>query len=91
MPLYDRTIGRCLMTLNTVWFVYYVVWIGVTPFVDPGHFTHLLFPPREYGIAISALILSTLIVVALTVGSLHILVAAAQGVSTTTGTLPSHD
>lgn len=73
MVIYDAQIGNALHLINTLGFAYYICWVGVTPFVDSSHFTQQYFPHRELGIAAAAVFLSGLVVVAITVASLHIL------------------
>jgi dolichol phosphate-mannose biosynthesis regulatory protein len=69
----DAAIGKLLHTVNTLFFVYWLLWVAVTPFVDVSHFTQNFFPPREYGIAIPVVLVSVLVVVAITVSSVHII------------------
>lgn len=71
--LYDRTIGNFLHILNISFFAYWTVWVVVTPFVDSSHFTQILFPPREYGLAIPAFIMSVIVVVLFSAASYHII------------------
>ena len=73
MVLYDATIGNALHTINTAGFVYYILWVGLTPFVDSSHFSQRFFPPREYGVALAAVFLSLIILVAVTCSSLSIM------------------
>lgn len=68
--MYDRTIGNGLHLLNTALFLYYLFWILVTPFIDADHLTQRFFPPREYGVAIPAIIVVTFFTVACIVASL---------------------
>ncbi|AYU77500.1 Dolichol phosphate-mannose biosynthesis regulatory protein (DPM2) [Leishmania donovani] len=67
----DRALGTLLLACNSSFFIYYVLWIGVMPFVDESHFTQALFLPREYGLLLAALIMTTAIGVGMFVGSLH--------------------
>ncbi|KAG5482717.1 hypothetical protein GH5_06353 [Leishmania sp. Ghana 2012 LV757] len=67
----DRSLGALLLLCNSSFFVYYVLWIGVMPFVDESHFTQALFLPREYGLLLAALVMTTAIGVGMLVGSLH--------------------
>lgn len=69
--LTDRALGTGLLAANTVFFIYYVFWIGVMPFVDQSHFTQKLFLPREYGLLLAAIIMTSGLSVSMTVGSLH--------------------
>lgn len=67
----DRALGSLLLAGNTCFFIYYVLWIGVMPFVDESHFTQSLFLPREYGLLLAALVMTTAVGIGMTVGSLH--------------------
>ncbi|AIN96804.1 dolichol phosphate-mannose biosynthesis regulatory protein, putative [Leishmania panamensis] len=67
----DRALGTLLLACNSSFFVYYVLWIGVMPFVDESHFTQALFPPREYGLLLAALMMTAAVGIAMLVGSLH--------------------
>jgi hypothetical protein len=72
MIIYDRTIGNVLHAINTVIVAYFVVWILVTPFIDSAHFTQGLFPPREYGLVVPAVLVTTFFGTALTVTAYHL-------------------
>ncbi len=72
MVLYDRTIGSALHAVNTIAVVYYIAWIGVSPFVDAAHFTQRLFPPREYGLVLPAAVVVLFFAVSLTVAAGHL-------------------
>jgi dolichyl-phosphate mannosyltransferase polypeptide 2 regulatory subunit len=76
MVLYDATIGNALHLVNTAGFVYYILWVGLTPFVDSSHFSQRFFLPREYGVALAAVFLSLIILVAVTSSALHIIGSA---------------
>ncbi|GET87270.1 hypothetical protein, conserved [Leishmania tarentolae] len=67
----DRALGTCLLACNSSFFIYYVLWIGVMPFVDESHFTQALFLPREYGLLLAALVMTTAVGTCMFVGSLH--------------------
>lgn len=67
----DRALGTLLLAGNTCFFIYYVLWIGVMPFVDESHFTQALFLPREYGLLLAGLVMTTAVGIGMTVGSLH--------------------
>nr|CCC50421.1 conserved hypothetical protein [Trypanosoma vivax Y486] len=69
--LYDRTIARVLLYAVTICYIYYVLWMVITPFVDPSHSTQDLFPPREYGIFIASFIMTASLGLAMTVASIH--------------------
>lgn len=73
MVLYDSTIGSGVQLVSTALFAYFILWVVVTPFVDGGHFTQMLFPAREYGLTVPAVLLSLLVLVAFTVTSCHII------------------
>jgi hypothetical protein len=81
MVLYDATIGNVLHVVNTAVFVYYMLWVGLTPFVDASHVSQRFFLPREYGVALAAVCLALIILVAVTAASLHIMFSrpAAKG------------
>ena len=63
--LTDRTIGSLLSLANTCFFVYYTLWIIVSPFVDTNHFSQVVFPKREYGLVIPALLIVGVLATAL--------------------------
>ncbi|RNF22239.1 putative dolichol phosphate-mannose biosynthesis regulatory protein [Trypanosoma conorhini] len=69
--LYDRTIAKFLLAITTAFYAYYVLWIGVTPFIDPSHFTQRLFPPREYGLLLAAVVMTSGLGLAMTAASVH--------------------
>ncbi|KEG09141.1 hypothetical protein DQ04_05731030 [Trypanosoma grayi] len=69
--LYDRAIAKVLLVLTTALYVYYILWIGVTPFIDPSHFTQRLFPPREYGLLLAAAVMTVGLGLSMTVASVH--------------------
>ncbi|KAK7475448.1 hypothetical protein BaRGS_00033329 [Batillaria attramentaria] len=48
---HDQAVGWAMVSLSSVIFVYYTVWVIVLPFVEPGIFVHKLFPPRIVAIA----------------------------------------
>ncbi|RHW70616.1 dolichol phosphate-mannose biosynthesis regulatory protein (DPM2) [Trypanosoma brucei equiperdum] len=78
--LYDRSIARVFIVLTTLLYVYYVVWIGVTPFIVSSHFTQNFFPPREYGIFVAAAVMTLMLGVTVTLASVRtILWAGAVG------------
>ena len=84
MVVYDCTVGNVAHVANTAMFLYYFLWICVSPFIDASHFTQRWFPPREYGILIPAVLVSVVVVVSLTVASVHILLRTGQRVRETT-------
>lgn len=67
----DRTMGSICLAINTVFVVYYIVWIGVMPFVDASHSTQDFFPPREYGLLIAATVMTMGLGLSMTVASIH--------------------
>lgn len=69
--LSDRFIGSALLAGNTAFMVYYILWIGVMPFVDQTHFTQQFFPPREYGLLLAALVMTAGLGLSITVASVH--------------------
>ncbi|KAH9600782.1 Dolichol phosphate-mannose biosynthesis regulatory [Trypanosoma melophagium] len=69
--LYDRTIAKFLLPLSTVLYAYYIVWIAVTPFIDPSHFTQRLFPSREYGLLLAAAVMTIGLCLTMTAASVH--------------------
>lgn len=71
--LSDAAMGTTLSVCATVFFSYWFLWVGVSPFVDRSHFTQRFFPPTEYGIAIPVVIVSLLFVVGLTTSALHVI------------------
>jgi dolichyl-phosphate mannosyltransferase polypeptide 2 regulatory subunit len=77
--MWDRTIGNGLMVLNLIFFVYYTFWIMVSPFIDTHHFTQVVFPPREYGLVIPAVIISLFFLVALGSAAVVFIVSGGGG------------
>ncbi|ESL08883.1 hypothetical protein TRSC58_03406 [Trypanosoma rangeli SC58] len=69
--LFDRTIARALLVITTVVYGYYVIWIGVTPLIDPSHFTQHLFPPREYGLLLAGVVMTSGLGLSMTAASVH--------------------
>mmetsp|Transcript_40963 Transcript_40963/g.47621 ORF Transcript_40963/g.47621 Transcript_40963/m.47621 type:complete len:80 (+) Transcript_40963:76-315(+) len=69
----DRAIGQRWHIIVTSCFVYWLVWVGVMPFVDASHFTQAWFMHREYGILIPAIIVTLLALMSLTTASIHII------------------
>ncbi len=59
MVLSDSSIGNILHITCTILLVYYLVWVLGTPFVDIDHPFQNFFPPKEYGVAIPAVVLGT--------------------------------
>lgn len=60
MPISDRTIGNILHIANNAFLAYYLAWIIGMPFVDDDHPLQNFFPPKEYGVALAAVILGFL-------------------------------
>lgn len=73
MVLSDAAIGQFLHTITLASFVYWLIWVGLMPFVDASHFTQRWFLQREFGILVPVVIVSCLVIVALTVASYHII------------------
>lgn len=69
MTISDRTIGNALHTAVTCGLIYYLAWMLLTPFVDHDHAFQQLFPPKEYGVVVPALLLLTLVTGLLTVAA----------------------
>ena len=68
MVLPDRTIGTLLHLGTTAFLIYYLVWVLGTPFVDEDHPFQQLFPPKEYGVVVPAMILGCVFTFLATVG-----------------------
>ncbi|KAF0700589.1 Aste57867_8925 [Aphanomyces stellatus] len=64
----DQSTGALLLTVSVVSYIYYILWVIITPFVDKDHVVQSFFPERYYAIAIP----SILLVVFLTVCSTFI-------------------
>lgn len=67
----DRSIGICMIIILTAMLAYFIAWIAVSPFVDASHFTQKAFPPREYGLFISATVMAAGLSISMTVASIH--------------------
>ncbi|ETV80032.1 hypothetical protein H257_07215 [Aphanomyces astaci] len=64
----DQRAGAILLAVSVVSYVYYFLWVIISPFVDKDHIVQSFFPERYYAIAIP----SVLLVVFLTVCSTFI-------------------
>ncbi|ETV94885.1 hypothetical protein H310_11540 [Aphanomyces invadans] len=53
----DQRSGAILLAVSVVSYVYYFLWVIITPFVDKGHIVQSFFPERYYAIAIPSIIL----------------------------------
>ena len=63
----DRAIGFVLLAFSIALYVYYSLWVLVTPFVEDGHFLLQLFPDKHWAIIIPSV---TLIVGLSVIGAL---------------------
>ncbi|KAK3248339.1 hypothetical protein CYMTET_42190 [Cymbomonas tetramitiformis] len=50
----DKLLGFLLLSASSTAFVYYTLWVIVTPFVEEEHYLQTWFPDRYYAIAIPA-------------------------------------
>ncbi|KYR00134.1 dolichyl-phosphate mannosyltransferase 2 regulatory subunit [Tieghemostelium lacteum] len=57
MSLSDKCIGAVMLLFSIFVFVYYTIWVMVTPFIDRDHWVQSYFLPREYGIIIPLVLL----------------------------------
>ncbi|KAH9076802.1 dolichyl-phosphate mannosyltransferase polypeptide 2, regulatory subunit [Aphanomyces euteiches] len=64
----DQSSGAILLAVSVASYIYYALWVFVTPFVDKDHAVQSFFPERYYAMAIP----SVLLVVFLTVCSTFI-------------------
>lgn len=87
--LSDRFIGSVLLVVNTVFILYYMLWIGFMPFVDRNHFTQEFFPPREYGLLLAALIMTTGLGLSITLASVHTILRTGYHPDSGDSALPS--
>ncbi|KAE8993489.1 hypothetical protein PR003_g20832 [Phytophthora rubi] len=53
----DKVVGLVLLAISVVVFVYYSIWVLLTPFIDEGHVVQQLFLPYHYAITIPAVLL----------------------------------
>lgn len=62
MALGDKLVGLALMGVSLAVFVYYSLWVVVTPFLEPSHWLQALFLDRFYAVAIPAGLILALVV-----------------------------
>ena len=48
----SRTLGTIWFTSVLIFWIYYTLWILVSPFIDNGHSLQRFFPDRKWGIVI---------------------------------------
>ncbi|EGZ14088.1 hypothetical protein PHYSODRAFT_316945 [Phytophthora sojae] len=53
----DKAVGLVLLAISVVVFVYYSIWVLLTPFVDEDHIIQQFFLPYHYAITIPAVLL----------------------------------
>jgi len=62
----DRVVGTVLLSVSTIVFVYYSVWVLVTPFVDGEAWVGFLFPDRYYALIVPITLLFIILIVIFT-------------------------
>ncbi|TMW69589.1 hypothetical protein Poli38472_001745 [Pythium oligandrum] len=53
----DKLVGTVLLLISIAVYVYYTVWVILTPFIDQDHAIQRFFLPYHYAIAIPALLI----------------------------------
>ncbi|KAG1698778.1 hypothetical protein DVH05_014733 [Phytophthora capsici] len=53
----DKVVGLVLLAISVVVYVYYSVWVLLTPFIDEDHPIQQFFLPYHYAISIPAVLL----------------------------------
>ncbi|CAB3997467.1 dolichol phosphate-mannose biosynthesis regulatory [Paramuricea clavata] len=48
----DQVVGTAMMSLGSLIFIYYSLWVIVLPFVEADHVIQIYFPDRMYAILI---------------------------------------
>ncbi len=57
VPNSDKGTGAVLLLIFGATFVYYTLWVVVTPFVEDGHALLTIFPDRSWAIIIPVMVL----------------------------------
>lgn len=52
----DSTLGKRILVIFGLLYIYYTFWIYVLPFADDDNFITLFFPPIKYALLVPALI-----------------------------------
>lgn len=50
----DSTLGRSILFVSGLFYMYYTFWIYAVPFVDDNNFLLLLFPPVKFALLVPA-------------------------------------
>lgn len=61
----DRAFGAGLLAFSVALFLYYTVWVLLTPFAPDDHVINSFFPPRYYAVLLPALAGVTVVAVVL--------------------------
>lgn len=55
MLLDDSTLGKLILIVSIILYVYYTFWIYGLPFADEDNFVTLFFPPIRYALIVPAI------------------------------------
>ncbi|KAG3139158.1 hypothetical protein PI124_g17309 [Phytophthora idaei] len=53
----DKAVGLVLLAISVIVYVYYSIWVLLTPFIDEDHPIRQFFLPYHYAISIPAVLL----------------------------------
>ncbi|KAL3423664.1 dolichol phosphate-mannose biosynthesis regulatory protein dpm2 [Phlyctema vagabunda] len=53
----DKLVGLAMLVAASVVFLYYTIWTLLMPFVDSGHPSQNIFPPRVWAIRIPVILI----------------------------------
>lgn len=76
----DQTIGQIILSLLSIFFIYYTIWIIILPFFDKDHAFRNIFPDPYYAILFPVLLMVIMLSIVCTFMSL-VMINARQSVS----------
>ncbi|KAI9917519.1 hypothetical protein PsorP6_012424 [Peronosclerospora sorghi] len=53
----DQVVGLVMLAISIIFYVYYSIWVLLTPFIDEDHPVQQVFMPYHYAISIPAVLL----------------------------------
>nr|CCA22231.1 conserved hypothetical protein [Albugo laibachii Nc14] len=66
MSVSDKTAGVIVLSLSSILYAYYTVWVILTPFIDSDHPIQRIFAPYHFALVLPAIILVLLFTIAVT-------------------------